>query len=143
MKIFKKKVFYLLGIILLGALCLTVKYDAEKYFIEVSNKVLTQLLDSEEDFILYIGRPTCSTCEELTPILKKQVKELRQVVYYYNTDNARQENNEEMTELIGALDVKLVPTILYLNNGTIDEKKEGIQTEDELKQFLEMNRVEE
>lgn len=42
--------------------------------------------DSENDYILYIGRPTCHYCRDFSPILKEFNGLTGSQLYYYNTD---------------------------------------------------------
>ncbi|MCB4976015.1 thioredoxin family protein [Streptococcus mutans] len=42
--------------------------------------------DSENDYILYIGRPTCHYCRDFSPVLKEFNGLTGSQLYYYNTD---------------------------------------------------------
>lgn len=92
-----------------------------------TNQIINILEDSntnEKRFIL-IGRPTCKECKDERPKIESLLKEYKIQALYYDTDVARSENEDLMKDTIKELDVKFVPTILYLDGNTVKEKFTG------------------
>lgn len=134
----KKKILILLSICLMlfSSFYLINGDNSSSKLIEVDNKKLTNYLNNKEDLWIYVGRSTCEECAEFEPTLKETLKDMNQQIYYYDTDNAREDNEQTMIDLVKSLDVKVVPTIVHLKNGTVQDKIVGLQTETEVKQFL-------
>lgn len=107
--------------------------------IEIGNEAFEKLFIDEAAVFIYIGRSTCPVCTELEPILVDVVKELNVVLYYYDTDVARTEDEETMTLLLDRLEIMSVPTIIYVVNGEIVEKLQGMQTAESLNTFFKDN----
>lgn len=85
----------------------------------------------KETGIVYLGFPSCSLCQEITPILNDVAKEKKlKNILYYNFKDIRANNTKEYQDLVEILDeyvksdeegVKriIAPTILFINNGKI------------------------
>lgn len=114
----------------------TEQQGLETNFIEIDNQRFTTILESDNSYFIYIGRPTCPICRELEPILENVLSNIDMTLYYYNTDEARQENYEIMVLLLDSLEIMSVPTIIYINNGEIVEELNGIQEFDDLLSFF-------
>lgn len=128
----KKKVFLitiLLGLLVIGSFMLLTK---EKYGIQkISTEQLIELENKKKSFVVYIGRPTCSSCKEFHPILEKFVDEEKLIVSYYNTDEARSIDAKAVREQINKFNITSVPTVLLITDGKVTDKLEhGIKYED-------------
>jgi len=64
------------------------------------------------------------------------LRELNWKLYYYNTDVARQEDAMIMTLLLDSLGVMSVPTIIYVVDGVLIGKLQGMQTFEDLNTFF-------
>lgn len=112
----------------------------------------------EETGIIYLGFPSCSLCQEITPILNDVAKEKKlDSILYYNFKEIRANNTEEYQNLVSILSDYIktdeeglkritAPTIIFVNNGnivgvyigTISSDSEEIMT-DEQKQNIKNN----
>ncbi|HPE15294.1 MAG TPA: conjugal transfer protein TraF [Bacilli bacterium] len=114
----------------------SVKKVEYKEFIDVNSyEQFMELYNSKEKAsIIYIGRPTCSYCIKLSPVLKSVSTENNLDVYYINTDGI---DSTEFAK-INAADKFLsegswgTPLIMivgdgemktYVNNGTLSNKE--------------------
>ena len=75
---------------------------------------------------LYVGRPTCENCQEYQPIVEAVINEIDVEVFYYNTDDNRED--EIFDEIIEQLDLVAVPTIIKIKNGKVVDEMIGVQT---------------
>ncbi|OTN76137.1 hypothetical protein A5886_001214 [Enterococcus sp. 8G7_MSG3316] len=105
--------------------------------IEVRNQELAQALESDSKFFIYIGRPTCPICEDFESILENALEELDNNLYYFNTDKARDEDEEKMLALIESLEIVAVPTIIYVEYGEVISQLNGLHTQVEVIDFFE------
>lgn len=104
--------------------------------ISLDSQEIEEHIKNKENLWIYIGRPTCPECEKLSPVLKEVLEENNKHVYYYNTDEARKENEQEMITLLEKLEVKLVPTIIHLKEGEIIKTSVGYQDKTSLEKLL-------
>ena len=74
--------------------------------------------DSENDYILYIGRPTCHYCRDFSPVLKEFNGLTGSQLYYYNTDrdDFTVAAKEFLTKKVGMF---ATPTTLYIDKGQL------------------------
>lgn len=91
---------------------------------------------------IYIGRPTCPACQQFEPVLRATLQELDQELRYFQTDRAREADDEsEMTmiEILDALGIQGVPTMAYIVNGQVVDSFTRIETREGILAFLEAN----
>ena len=89
-------------------------------------------LDSDELFVLYIGRPDCGDCREFEPILNSYLEENEGTyLYYFNIkeirdaskkEDATKEEKKLYENISKELDIKWTPVLKLVNKGeTISE----------------------
>ncbi|MBM7643607.1 thioredoxin [Streptococcus loxodontisalivarius] len=54
--------------------------------ISINAQQLQSLIDDKEDFILYMGRPTCPYCRAFLPNLIRALKESKTKIYYIDSE---------------------------------------------------------
>lgn len=106
------------ALVLIGAAILLFKpfsaketMDTSKYT-AISTSDFKQMQQSNKPYIVYVARPTCKYCRAFSPELTELVVEDDLEIYYYNTDEAREEDSEAMTDLLKAMDISSVPTLV-------------------------------
>lgn len=82
-------------------------------FININTKTLSELLNNNNNKIIYIGRHTCAPCAVMEPILSNILEEKNIKAYYYNTKIAREEELEDFEDMIENIDAHYIPLILY------------------------------
>lgn len=90
---------------------------------------LTEKLDENVTFLLYIGRPDCGDCQEFYPILEEYINAHEGTgIYYLNIkqyrdqareEDATQEEKDFYENLYQRLDFDWTPTIQIFTNGQI------------------------
>ncbi len=68
---------------------------------------------------IYVGRTSCPSCETIYPALCQISKKRNLSIYYYNTEEDREKNPEEMYPFLEQIGVKIVPSIVQTSNGVI------------------------
>lgn len=96
---------------------------------EINYTELTQNLNSNVKFLLYIGRPDCGDCQSFYPILEDYINTHQDTgIYYLNIKNFRDAaKSKEATKaekdfyenLYKELDFDWTPTIHLISNGKI------------------------
>lgn len=81
----------------------------------------------------YIGRSTCPTCDVVYPELCKISQNQKIVILYYNTEQDRDTNADEMYSLLDKLGVDTVPTVIKIKDSSIVEKYTGEEFVDSYK----------
>jgi len=110
---------------------------ASEVLIIVGNQELSDLLDSDRAFFLYVGRPTCPFCIEFKPILTETLTDRGESIYYFEVDMAMVEDSTHTLELLGILDITGVPMMAYIEGGEVIDLVGGIQSPEELTNFFE------
>ena len=95
---------------------------------EITYEQLQDKLDSDELFVLYIGRPDCGDCREFEPILNENEVTY---LYYFNIkeirdaskkEDATKEEKKLYENISKELDIKWTPVLKLVNKGeTISE----------------------
>lgn len=93
----------------------------------IAYEELTQNLNSDVTFLLYIGRPDCGDCQEFYPILKEYINQHEGTgIYYLNIkeyrdrardEDASQEEKDFYENLYQRLEFDWTPTIHVVRNG--------------------------
>lgn len=135
-----RKIIFLLFVIILisGGMYFYVNQKEKSFnpLTSINSNQIQKLIDNADTGYIYIGRPTCEECQNFLPKLKTVLISKEQKVFYYNTDNARKKDQDKLVKELNNLDVKIVPTILYMENGKISEKLEGSTNKSEVEKFL-------
>lgn len=80
--------------------------------ISISVSELQTMLDNQEDFVLYIFSPTCSSCQDFEPILTGFIEESHLPVYQITTDSEFPQDNE-------LIPYEFTPTIVIIQSGEL------------------------
>ncbi|MDR1473273.1 MAG: hypothetical protein LBI41_01720, partial [Lactobacillales bacterium] len=75
-------------------------------------------LIKEDDIAIYVGRDTCPDCQRIMPKLKKQLKNNKKTLYYFDT-TAKGEKLFHYRKFYNSLGVKAVPSIIIAKNGKV------------------------
>ena len=118
----KKIICFLLSILVLWGCSST--DTASKIQIQgienINYEKLTQNLNSNVKFILYIGRPDCGDCQEFYPILEEYIENHEgSGIYYLNIkeESATKEEKDFYDNLYKELHFDWTPTIHIISNG--------------------------
>ncbi|MDR0614612.1 MAG: hypothetical protein LBF82_01405 [Lactobacillales bacterium] len=78
----------------------------------------TKKLIQGKKVAIYVERDTCPDCQRIMPKLKKQLKNNKKTLYYFNT-TAKGEKLFHYREFYNFLGVKAVPSIIIAKNGKV------------------------
>lgn len=106
---------------------------------EITYNDLIIKMNSNIDFILYIGREDCRDCQKFHPIANDYIgKNSLNGIYYFDIKNYRdktlidipsQKDVNFYDQLKKTFDIKWVPSIYHIRNGTIIDKFEYLSSE--------------
>lgn len=101
----------------------------------ISLEEVEKKIHGQEDFYLYVGRPTCPYCQKFFPNLEKAIHDTQVPVYYLNTD---EEASDLVKNFVSSQNIQTVPHLTYYQNGEKQAYLEkGSQTPlEEIEQFL-------
>lgn len=82
-------------------------------------------IEKQEDFYVYVGRPTCGDCNDFEPEFIKLVEEkkITQEIFYLNVAKVR-ENEEEWGKFKVAYEIMYTPTLAKYSKGILTNKIE-------------------
>ena len=112
--------------------------EVEEPLVVIGNLQLLELIEDGTHFFLYVGRPTCPFCAEFEPVLIETLRDQGKSIYYFNLDEAREENESKMIELATVLEVAGVPAMFRIENGQVVTMQGGVLSSEELIEFLEV-----
>ncbi len=105
---------------------------------DISLSTLQEIIESEEDAIIYVGRESCPSCQEFYPQLEELVCSVNKVICYYNTEQDRIERKNKMLEMLEQISVFTVPSLVVKKDNVYHVFDEGISDRDIIK-VLDLN----
>lgn len=136
----KKKMYIVLGVIVaiillvIGIVFVDYKEQKKMYdkFVEVFN--------ANENTLVYIGRPTCSYCQLLTPSLDEMTERYDFNYVYINTDKL---GSSFMKKILSHLNITSVgtPYLAIVSNSKVVDTQNGYADYDETFKFLQKNSI--
>ena len=106
--------------------------------IEIDLQQLEELQSNGETTMIYFGRPSCAHCSEIKPNLDILVNNSHSKVYYYNTEQDRDDNHDEMQTVLDTYGVEAVPALVVWADA--GETQEIYFNEDVVDYFLDTSR---
>ena len=97
-------------------------------FIKVKAQDIEQLIESDENMILYIGRETCPACRDFVPILYDYSNNNDTKVYYLDSTNTDQD--KELKKFRDDNSIMYVPSLMICVNKKITFPKIPEDVED-------------
>ena len=99
-----------------------------------------EAFNNEEPTLVYIGRPTCTYCQLLTPSINEMKERYDFDYLYINTDNMSQ---KYMNMIMADLELTKIgtPYLTIVNNTGIVDTQSGYSDYDELFKFLQKNSI--
>ena len=111
------------------------KEAAKTKFHEITIDKLNQKLNSDERFVLLLGRPDCSHCVAFKPVITKVANEKSIDVYYLNVDTI--ETLEDWESIWDLVEQEGTPTVAVIEKQQLISSNAGEMTEEQLIEFLE------
>lgn len=103
--------------------------------IQITDLKLKELESSNQEFVLFIGRPSCQYCRKFVPKLEKANRKIRQKIYYIDS---QQYLHSYLSEFRQKYVIEFVPTLVKIKDKHITAKtKNGSKTTiNEIKNIL-------
>lgn len=103
---------------------------------EVDSISLEKIMNGKDTLFVYVGRPRCPQCKEFEPILRKVLNNQHQSMGYYNTDNARKENEDKLEIMADSLGINSIPAIIKIVDGKVIDRIIGLKNEKAIEEFI-------
>ena len=97
---------------------------------EISLPTLQEIIESEEDAVIYVGRESCPSCQEFYPQLEELACSVNKVICYYNTEQDRIERKNKTLETLEQISVFTVPSLVVKKDNEYHVFDEGVSKED-------------
>ena len=102
-----------------------------------SNVIMSDILaKTEGTTLVFVGKPTCGYCAQFQPILLEVLAENPADVYYYNTDDAKAEGQDEYSAILSQIEVNAVPALIKIQNGVKTEELDNYTSADAIIEFI-------
>lgn len=108
-------------------------------FINITTNEYRELLNNNQEKFIYIGRPTCPSCQKEMTVLKELLNDMDVKAYYFNTDKAKKKDLDDFNKFKEEINLQYVPTIIYYDEYGKETRfdYENFQESDEsLRNFL-------
>ncbi len=91
---------------------------------------LKEVIDTDDDVMIYIGRDNCPSCKEFYPYLEELAYDADFFVLYYNTAPDRIERKQKMLRTLEEINVFTVPSVVVRSENAYYVFDEDITIED-------------
>lgn len=108
--------------------------EAISYFTEITMNQLLKKQNAKEDFILFLGRPTCSFCRRFAPKLAQVSQEKELTVYYIPSDSLA--DFEAIQEFRASNKIQTVPALVVGNAGSVKVVCDSSLSPSEIADFI-------
>lgn len=113
--------------------------NAVRRFTELDTARVNEKIESEDEFFLFVGRPTCEWCRKIAPDLQEAARDLEIEIFYL--DSTESETNQDLSDFRARYEVASVPAILHFMDGdsfaSLDIDVTSDTCYEDLKQVLE------
>lgn len=110
--------------------------DRQSSIVEITYDEFSDKINSNTDFILYVGRTDCRDCKMFYPLLEKYVLESKKGLYYFNIKQIRDQsisenssNTDAYSDVTEKLDLQWVPSVFHISLGKVMSKFEYLSNE--------------
>ena len=99
--------------------------------LEINSQNFDSLIAGDQPVVLDFGATWCGPCQMVAPIIDELAKEYEGKVVIGKCDV------DQDQDLPGRFGVRNIPTIIFVKDGEVVEKKVGAQSKDALKKSIE------
>ena len=114
-----QKLIYLVIICVISSLYINLK---PSYKIKVETIRDISLFDSDKEYFVYFGRPSCPNCIKFQRYINNNDYRLPKKIYYFNTDYWRKSG--ATNKICKEFNVKEVPSLIKIKSGKTVEKRD-------------------
>lgn len=109
-------------------------YQPKRFFKEIINIDQIKAINSDSEYLIYFGRPTCDLCKNAGPVIRNAADSLNKTVFYFNTDRFR--NIDDMQTVLDMYKIDAVPCILKVKNGEVSDRV-SFNDENDMEEFVD------
>ena len=122
----KKKVLIVLGVLAAILILIPIILSVSGKKGEATLELFRNTLNSSNEKLIFLGRPTCGYCTALKPVLDNMVVEYNFVYEYIDTDTLRSSQMDEILKTINVTSKEFgTPYLLVVKDGKIIDKHQG------------------
>ena len=92
---------------------------------EINQRILVP--EQQGSVYLYIEREGCPACATTTPAIRTYLKNRGCRIFYYDTQEDRDTNREELDKVLSQLGVTIVPSLVKIKGGTVQKRYDADQ----------------
>ena len=137
-----KKLLAVLGVVVIVILAIVVSSVMGTQAQEKTIDEIDKLMDTKEGELIYLGRPTCSYCQQFTPILEDASDKYEFGYYYLNTDELDDEGQADFIESNDYFDEEGgygTPMLIVVKDDEFVDVLEGLTDKDTAVNFFKDN----
>lgn len=122
-----------------------INIDRQTAIADITYENFFDMMNSNSDFIIYIGRNDCRDCKAFHPILTSYVSETGKGLYYFDVKelrDSRNDGNNLYDDMVDMINLQWVPSILHISDRKVLSKyeylcKEYYELDEEDKKIME------
>lgn len=137
-----KKLFTILGIVAAIVVVIIVSSVMGSQQEAKTMEDIEKMIKSDKKQLIYLGRPTCTYCQQFQPIIEELSDTYQYGYYYINTDDISGTN---LSKILGLLKIDEgnfgTPTLVVMQNGKQEAIQPGYTDREGLFKFLQENEI--
>lgn len=95
-----------------------------------------EMYKEDQEYFVYVGRPTCGYCVQSEPLTKRVAYELNKEIYHINIDEETSSDLQKLAEATEGVYKGATPLFMVVKNGKVVDYKEGAGSYSELLSFF-------
>lgn len=137
-----KKLFTILGIVAAIVVVIIISSIMGTKQEAKTMEDIEKMIKSDKKQLIYLGRPTCTYCQQFQPIIEELSDTYQYGYYYINTDDISSTNLSKILELLNIDEGNFgTPTLVVMQKGKQEAIQPGYTDREGLFKFLQENEI--
>lgn len=103
-------------------------------FEKIDSAKALELIQSEAEAVIYVGKAVCPFCQIFVEKLKKVAEETNTHIYY--VDSVERSDMDGISALRRQYNIPTVPGFIYTNGDTVNVQCDSSMSENDIKAFM-------